>query len=239
MLQVCRALEAAHSGGIIHRDLKPQNIMRDKTGRILVMDFGLARTLEGDGMTQTGALIGTMDYMSPEQALGKDLDQRSDLFTLGLIFYELLTGKMPYKADSAVASLLKRTQERAAPVSSHDASIPRPLSDIVSRCMDPDPKLRYESSSQIMVDLEAWQGGRAAATYTFRAAQALGTDHSRPWVGGVAPCSCWLSRALFFVLNYSLPERRPCHRPRGLLGRDSVPECFWRPWPRLDRRKFG
>ena len=117
MLQVCRALEAAHSVGIIHRDLKPQNIMRDKTGRILVMDFGLARTLEGDGMTQTGALVGTMDYMSPEQALGKDLDQRSDLFTLGLIFYELLTGKMPYKADSAVASLLKRTQERAAPVS--------------------------------------------------------------------------------------------------------------------------
>ena len=89
--------------------------MRDKTGRVLVMDFGLARTLEGDGMTQTGALVGTMDYMSPEQALGKDLDQRSDVFAMGLIFYELLTGKMPYKADSAVASLLKRTQERAAP----------------------------------------------------------------------------------------------------------------------------
>ena len=111
MQQTCRALEAAHSAGIIHRDLKPQNIMRDKTGRVLVMDFGLARTLEGDGMTQTGALVGTMDYMSPEQALGKDLDQRSDLFAMGLIFYELLTGKMPYKADSVVASLLKRTQE--------------------------------------------------------------------------------------------------------------------------------
>ncbi len=99
--------------------------MRDKTGRVLVMDFGLARTLEGDGMTQTGALVGTMDYMSPEQALGKDLDQRSDVFAMGLIFYELLTGKMPYKADSVVASLLKRTQERAAPVSTHDAAIPQ------------------------------------------------------------------------------------------------------------------
>ena len=122
--------------------------MRDKAGRILVMDFGLARTLEGDGMTQTGALVGTMDYMSPEQALGKDLDERSDLFTLGLIFYELLTGKMPYKADSVVASLLKRTQERAAPVSSHDASIPRPLSDIVGKCMDPDVKLRYRAPAR-------------------------------------------------------------------------------------------
>ena len=91
MEQVCRALDAAHSAGIIHRDLKPQNIMRDKTGRILVMDFGLARTLEGDGMTQTGALVGTMDYMSPEQALGKDLDQRSDLFALGLKFCQYLS----------------------------------------------------------------------------------------------------------------------------------------------------
>ena len=179
MQQTCRALEAAHSAGIIHRDLKPQNIMRDKTGRILVMDFGLARTLEGDGMTQTGALVGTMDYMSPEQALGKDLDQRSDLFALGLIFYELLTGKMPYKADSVVASLLKRTQERAAPVSSHDASIPKPLSNIVGKCMEPDVKLRYQSSAEILADLDAWQGGRAAATLNFPSQlQALGTNHS-------------------------------------------------------------
>ncbi len=78
MQQVCQALEAAHTVGVIHRDLKPQNIMREDSGRILVMDFGLARTMEGDGMTQTGALVGTMEYMSPEQALAKELDQRSD-----------------------------------------------------------------------------------------------------------------------------------------------------------------
>src|SRR5438094_8331525 len=155
MLQVCRALEAAHSVGIIHRDLKPQNIMRDKSGRILVMDFGLARTLEGDGMTQTGALVGTMDYMSPEQALGKELDQRSDLFALALIFYELLSDKMPYKADSVVASLLKRTQERAAPVSSHDATIPKALSNVVGKCMEPDINLRYQNAGEILADLEA------------------------------------------------------------------------------------
>jgi tetratricopeptide (TPR) repeat protein/predicted Ser/Thr protein kinase len=210
MLQVCRALEAAHSVGIIHRDLKPQNIMRDKSGRILVMDFGLARTLEGDGMTQTGALVGTMDYMSPEQALGKDLDQRSDLFTLGLIFYELLTGKMPYKADSVVASLLKRTQERAAPVSSHDASIPRPLSDIVSRCMDPDVKLRYESSSQIMADLEAWQGGRAAATLNFPSSgRPWGQTIPWHWIGGAATV---LALALTgFLMRDKLFKPAPAH----------------------------
>src|SRR5579863_8037602 len=85
--QVLFALEAAHGAGVIHRDLKPQNIMLEKTGRILVMDFGLARSLESDGMTQSGALLGTIEYMSPEQAMGKHLDGRSDLFTLGLIFY--------------------------------------------------------------------------------------------------------------------------------------------------------
>ena len=198
--------------GIIHRDLKPQNIMRDKAGRILVMDFGLARTLEGDGMTQTGALVGTMDYMSPEQALGKDLDQRSDLFTLGLIFYELLTGKMPYKADSVVASLLRRTQERATPVSSHDASIPKPLSDIVSRCMDPDVNLRYASSSQIMADLEAWQGGRAAATLNFpSSSKAWGQTIPWQWVSGVM--------TLLVLVIVGFLYRDACsNRPRSKRG---------------------
>ena len=127
MQQVCQALEAAHNVGVIHRDLKPQNIMREDSGRILVMDFGLARTVEGDGMTQVGALVGTMEYMSPEQALAKDLDQRSDLFTAGLILYEMLTGKMPYRAESALASLIKRTQERAIPISDHDSTLPGAL----------------------------------------------------------------------------------------------------------------
>ena len=169
MRQVCRALEAAHTVGVIHRDLKPQNIMRDRAGRVLVMDFGLARTLEGSGMTQTGALVGTMEYMSPEQALGKDLDQRSDLFAAGLILYELLTGKMPFTADSALASLIKRTQERAAPVSDHDRAIPGALSGIVSKCLERDLNLRYQNAAEILQDLEAWQGKRAAATLGFHA----------------------------------------------------------------------
>ncbi len=156
--QVCRALEAAHAVGVIHRDLKPQNIMRDKSGRILVMDFGLARTLEGDGMTQTGALVGTMEYMSPEQALAQSLDQRSDVFSVGLIFYELLTGQTPFRADSALASLIKRTQERVVPVTEFDRTIPAALSQIVSRCLERDVELRYQSAAQLLADLELWQG---------------------------------------------------------------------------------
>src|SRR5882724_2962169 len=158
--QVCLALEAAHSAGVIHRDLKPQNIMQDKQGRILVMDFGLARSLASEGMTQTGALMGTIEYMSPEQAMGKQLDGRSDLFAVGLIFYELLTCKLPFKAETAVASLLKRNQERALPAAELDASIPRGLSDIVSKCLERDLNLRYQSAREILDDLEAWQGKR-------------------------------------------------------------------------------
>ncbi len=158
--QVSLALDAAHSAGIIHRDLKPQNIMQDKNGRILVMDFGLARSVESGGMTQTGALLGTIEYMSPEQSMGKNLDQRSDLFAVGLIFYELLSGKTPFKAETAMASLLLRNQERAVPVRELDDSIPSGLSDIVSKCLERDLALRYQSASEILTDLDAWQGKR-------------------------------------------------------------------------------
>ncbi|MGC2322735.1 MAG: protein kinase [Terriglobales bacterium] len=156
--QILGGLQAAHAEGVIHRDLKPGNIMRDPQGRIVVMDFGLARTLGGDGMTQTGMMVGTMEYMSPEQAQAQQVDARSDLYTVGLIFYELLSGNTPFKADSALASLLKRTQERAVPVSDVENSVPRPLSAIVGKCLERDPAERYQNAQQILDDLAAFQG---------------------------------------------------------------------------------
>jgi hypothetical protein len=156
--QTLSGLRAAHRAGVIHRDLKPGNIMRDAQGRVVIMDFGLARSLEGDGMTRTGAMLGTMEYMSPEQALGTELDARSDLFTVGLICYELLTGKMPFQADSAVASLLRRTRERAVPMTDLDREIPGVFSNIISKCLERDPALRYQSAQAVLDDLHAWQG---------------------------------------------------------------------------------
>jgi eukaryotic-like serine/threonine-protein kinase len=155
--QVCRALDSAHSEGVIHRDLKPQNIMRDKQGRIVVMDFGLARSLGDSGLTQTGAIVGTMEYMSPEQALGSQLDQRSDIFSVGLIFYELLTGKSPYHADTAIASLMRRTREVAKPASDVENTVPRSLSAIVSRCLEREPANRYHSVVELLQQLNAWE----------------------------------------------------------------------------------
>jgi tetratricopeptide (TPR) repeat protein/predicted Ser/Thr protein kinase len=158
MEQVFNGLRAAHREGIIHRDLKPGNIMRDKQGRVVIMDFGLARSMEGDGMTRTGAMLGTMEYMSPEQAQAMELDARSDIFTMGLICYELLSGKMPFHAESAVASLLRRTRERAVPISDVSREIPGVLSNIVSKCLERDPALRYQDAQAVLDDLHAWQG---------------------------------------------------------------------------------
>src|SRR5678816_211540 len=111
--EVARALEAAHGEGVVHRDLKPQNIMIEKNGHIVVMDFGIARSAEHSGATQTGSLLGTPDYMSPEQARMEEVDSRSDIFSLGLIFYELLSGKLPFTGRTVVETLFIRTKERA------------------------------------------------------------------------------------------------------------------------------
>jgi eukaryotic-like serine/threonine-protein kinase len=158
MEQVASGLAAAHREGIIHRDLKPANIMRDKHGRVVVMDFGLARTFSGDGMTRTGAMLGTVEYMSPEQAQGMDVKASSDIFTVGLILYELLAGVTPFHAESAIASLVKRTQQRAAPLTDVDRNIPVALSNIVAKCLEKEPVKRYQNAEELDADLCAWQG---------------------------------------------------------------------------------
>jgi eukaryotic-like serine/threonine-protein kinase len=158
MEQVAAGLAAAHREGIIHRDLKPGNIMRDMNGRVVVMDFGLARTISGDGMTRTGAMLGTIEYMSPEQAQGKELNASSDIFTVGLILYELLAGKTPFYSESAIASLLMRSQQRAVPLADIDKNISGSLSNIVVKCLEKEPAHRYQSAEELDADLRAWQG---------------------------------------------------------------------------------
>src|SRR3984893_13313169 len=164
VLQIAAALEAAHVAGVVNRDLKPQNVMSDKDGRVYVMDFGIARSLEHQGMTQTGALMGTPEYMSPEQAKGEKVDARSDLFALGIIFYEMLTGISPFKADTAMAMMFKRTQERATPLSQLNLGVPAIISDIVSKCLEIKTEERYQSAREVISDLEAWKGGAPHST---------------------------------------------------------------------------
>src|SRR5579863_5815007 len=147
--QVCRGLEAAHTEGVVHRDLKPQNIMVDADGRVWVMDFGLARSMETVGITRTGALMGTPDYMSPEQARGEKVDARSDLFSLGIIFYEMLTGRLPFQAETMMATLLKRVQEKAIPPIALDPAIPPHINRVVMKCLEADVTKRYQAIDEI------------------------------------------------------------------------------------------
>jgi eukaryotic-like serine/threonine-protein kinase len=203
MEQVVSGLQAAHRIGIIHRDLKPANIMLSSDGRVLVMDFGLARSLHGDGLTQTGAMLGTMEYMSPEQAQAQELDARSDIFTVGLIFYELLTGHMPFKADSVIASLLKRTQQRAVPVSEIDKNIPGVLSNIVSKCLERDPALRYQGAEELLADLRAWQGKSGSSKVSVSSAGLwLNRARELPWLrivpAGVLGAAILVATAWYF-----------------------------------------
>jgi eukaryotic-like serine/threonine-protein kinase len=158
--QICRALDAAHAESVIHRDLKPQNVLIDARGKVCVMDFGLARSIEMHGLTQTGAVIGTPAYMSPEQAKGLPLDARSDLFALGIIAYEILTGKVPFKADTVLASLLKRTQEPPEPPNKVNPGIPQEANDVVMKCLAIDPAQRYQTAAEILADLDILVGDR-------------------------------------------------------------------------------
>ena len=167
--------------GIIHRDLKPGNIMRDKSGRVVVMDFGLARTFSGDGMTQTGAMLGTIEYMSPEQAQGMDVKASSDIFTVGLILYELLAGVTPFYAESAIASLLKRTQQRAVPLADVDKNIPAQLSNIVAKCLEKEPANRYQSAEELDADLQAWQGRGGKKVSASSARLRMNRIRELPW----------------------------------------------------------
>ena len=186
--QVCLALEAAHYEGVVHRDLKPQNIMIDKQGKAAVMDFGIARSVESGSATQTGMLMGTPDYMSPEQVVGDRVDARSDLFTLGVILYELLIGAVPYRAETVQAAMFKRTRERPRPPLEVDATVPRFLSDVTTKCLEIKPTQRYQSAREILQDLEAWRGGakRGSASSVFPWLRNLSVPQIRWILAGAA-----------------------------------------------------
>jgi tetratricopeptide (TPR) repeat protein len=154
--EVCSALEAAHAAGVVHRDLKPQNIMMENDGHVLVMDFGIAQSGQTKGSTLTVGVVGTPDYMSPEQALSGEIDARSDIFSLGIIFYEMLTGKIPLQAASMLETMFKRTKEPAVPPAEIDPSVPKSANDIIMKCLEIERDKRYSSFTEILADLETF-----------------------------------------------------------------------------------
>ena len=153
---VMAALDYAHRHGIVHRDIKPGNVMLTRSGDVKVMDFGIARALNqvGESMTSTSAVMGTAQYLSPEQARGEVVDARSDIYSAGVLLYELLTGRPPFTGDSAVSIAYQHVSEAAAPPSQIDPQIPPEIDALVMRALTKSPDQRYQTSADFRADIE-------------------------------------------------------------------------------------
>ena len=162
--QLAKALAEAHTKGIVHRDIKPENVIKTPSGVIKVLDFGLARAAYAmqTRLTQTGMLVGTPAYLSPEQVLGQDADFRTDIFALGLLLYELASGTNPFAAKSIPATIARIVNEDPPPLSEVRAHNVPELDHILERCLRKDPTARYRSTSEIVTDLERLRGSNAA-----------------------------------------------------------------------------
>ncbi len=205
--EICAALQFAHRQNLIHRDIKPHNIIITPMGQVKVMDFGIARVGTGNGMTQTGTVMGTAQYISPEQAQGQPVDARSDIYSLGVVLYELLLGRVPFDDDNAIAVAYKQVKEDPVPLSLVDRTMPPALEAIVMKALAKNPENRYGSAQEMKADLLRWlEGMPVNATPVLASAPVLPTQsmsataaqdyppesRSRAWV--------WIVAALAAVL---------------------------------------
>lgn len=159
--KVCRALAAAHGKGIIHRDLKPQNVMIGKKGMVTVLDFGIARSLGQTGTTQSGMVIGTPECMAPEQIQGEGVDVSTDIYAVGVMMFQMVTGRVPFLADSTSNLLLKHLHETPPPPSSLNPTVPPALDRIILKCLEKKPGKRYASAEKLLTSINRLQNKKA------------------------------------------------------------------------------
>jgi serine/threonine protein kinase/Tfp pilus assembly protein PilF len=165
--QICDGLTEAHKSEVVHRDLKPSNIMIDKEGDVRIMDFGIARSLEAKGITGAGVMIGTPEYMSPEQVEGKEVDQRSDIYSLGVILYEMVTGRVPFEGETALSIAMKHKIEEPRDPKDLNDQISEGLSQVILRCMKKDKEKRFQDAEELLSQLNNLEKGISTAGRIF------------------------------------------------------------------------
>lgn len=153
-IQFCDGLGAAHEKKVVHRDIKPSNVVIDAYGRIKILDFGLAAIQGGERLTRTGSTLGTVRYMSPEQVQGRVVDNRSDLFSLGVVLYEMITGRTPFERDNEAATLKSIGQDKPEPLERYKSGVPDRLQQVVDKLLEKDREFRYQNASDVKSDLK-------------------------------------------------------------------------------------
>jgi serine/threonine protein kinase/tetratricopeptide (TPR) repeat protein len=207
--QILAGLAEAHAQGITHRDLKPQNVMVDNAGVAHIMDFGIARSADTAGVTGTGQIVGTPDYMSPEQVRGEHADARSDIFSFGVILYEMLTGDVPYQAENPVSRIVMRLTHKPRAPRELSADIPPYLEGTILKCMELELESRYQTVGAILADLERQQVPTRVASYRFK--------RLKGWKGPVAAAAVLALGAVggsFWARGRS-PEQKGAAVPEG------------------------
>ena len=157
-IQAAEGLERAHEAGIVHRDIKPPNLMVTDRGRVKILDFGVAKLGYSAVLTKTGSVVGTVAYMSPEQTHGEEVDQRTDLWALGVVSYEMLTGQRPFRGDYDQAVVYSIVNEDPEPVMALNPEVPEGLAQVVEKLLQKDPAERYQRVEDLLPDLKAFQG---------------------------------------------------------------------------------
>lgn len=228
-LQDCEGLRAAHEHGIIHRDIKPSNLLVEADGRVRIVDFGLAAVAGGEPVTRAGSRLGTVGYMAPEQLRGEKVDQRADLFALGVILYELVTGRRPFAAENEAGIHHRLLESEPEPLARYRSGLPEGLQEIVSRALEKDPALRYQSAADLGADLKRL---RRDAPGTGPVRSALRWGARREWLQArlVVPILLVvLVAATVWKLNRESVPRLPVHLavvPFVSLGEPATSQPF-------------